>query len=197
MRGSPPATSNPQTAGARADRGAGCLFMAAGTLPAGPRSVTRRGLSLLTVFLAACGGGGKGLAIRPPVSSAQVPPPSTALPTTTPSAGSQTVTVTPDSGLTSGQLVTVTGSGFSTNEALVVTECAAKGASTGPGDCNLVGMATTASDATGHVQVDVVVTKGPFGANAIVCSAAQPCLVSVTQATLSPTEEADAFISFR
>jgi hypothetical protein len=159
--------------------------------------MTRRGLSLLILFLAACGGSGKGLAIRPPVSSSPAPAPTTsALPTTTPPAGSQTVTVTPDTGLTSGQRVTVTGSGFSSNAALVVTECAAKGAFTGPGDCNLGGMATTASDASGHVQVDLLVTKGPFGANAIVCSAAQPCLVSVTQATLSPTEEADAPISF-
>ena len=30
----------------------------------------------------------------------------------------------------------------------------------------------------------------------IVCSAAQPCLISVTQASLAPTEEADAPISF-
>ena len=172
--------------------------MATGTPPAGPRHVTRRGLALLILFLAACGGGGKGLAVRPPASSAPAPAPTTsALPTTTPPAGSQAVTVTPDTGLTSGQRITVTGSGFSSNEALVVTQCAAKGASTGPGDCNLGGMATTASDASGHVQVDLVVTKGPFGANAIVCSAAQPCLVSVTQATLSPTEEADAPISFR
>jgi hypothetical protein len=97
----------------------------------------------------------------------------------------------------SGQHVTVAGTGFSPNEALVVTECAAKGAATGPGDCNLDGMATTASDASGQVRIDLVVTKGPFGANAIVCGATQPCLVSVTQATPSPTQEADAPISFR
>jgi len=35
------------------------------------------------------------------------------------------------------------------------------------------------------------------GANNIVCCAGRACLISVTQATLSPTEEADAPISFR
>jgi len=155
------------------------------------------GLTLFVAVLVACGGG-KATIVRPPSSSAPAltTTTTTTAPPTTPPAGSQQVTVTPATGLSSGQHVTVSASGFSPNEALVVTECAAKGAATGPGDCNLSGMATTSSDSSGHVEVDFVVTKGPFGGNGIVCGPAQPCLVSVTQATPSPTQEADTPISF-
>src|SRR5215510_13337746 len=49
----------------------------------------------------------------------------------------QQVTVTPATGLKSTQTVAVQASGFSPGESLVVTECAAKGTATQPGDCNL------------------------------------------------------------
>jgi hypothetical protein len=49
---------------------------------------------------------------------------------------------------------------------------------------------------TVRVSVDLVVLRGPFGTNNIICGARQACLVSVTQASLSPTEEADAPITF-
>ena len=42
----------------------------------------------------------------------------------------------------------------------------------------------------------LTVVRGPFGANKIVCGPKQACLVSVTQASLTPTEEADAPITF-
>jgi len=92
--------------------------------------------------------------------------------------------------------VLVQASGFSPGEALVVTQCAAKGAATGPGDCNLTSMQSITADSSGRVSVEFTVSKGPFGANKIVCGPAQACLISVTQATLSPTQEADAPISF-
>ena len=87
-------------------------------------------------------------------------------------------------------------SGFSPGEALVVTQCAAKGTATGPGDCNLTSMQSITADAGGRVRVEFTVSKGPFGANNIICGPAQACLISVTQATPSPTQEADAPISF-
>ena len=87
-------------------------------------------------------------------------------------------------------------SGFSPGEALVVTQCAAKGTATGPGDCNLTSMQSVTADAGGRVRAEFTVSKGPFGANKVVCVAAQACLISVTQATPSPTQEADAPISF-
>jgi hypothetical protein len=92
--------------------------------------------------------------------------------------------------------VTVRGSGFTPGEALTVVQCAQKGDATGPGDCNLTAMLGVTADARGSVQAQVHVTKGPFGANKIVCSKTQACLISVTQASLSPTEEADRVISF-
>ena len=104
--------------------------------------------------------------------------------------------VIPATGLKSSQLVRVQASGFAAGESLVVTECASKGTATGPGGCNLNAMQGVTADASGRVQVDFTVTKGPFGANNIVCGPAQACLISVTQAAPSPTREADAPIKF-
>jgi heat shock protein HslJ len=104
--------------------------------------------------------------------------------------------VTPATGLTDRQQVQVDGAGFTPGEALTVLECAQKGDSTGPGDCNLTGMTPVTADGLGNVSLQLTVLRGPFGANKIVCSAKQPCLVSVTQASLKPTEEADAAITF-
>ena len=131
-------------------------------------------------------------------SSATTTAPATAGGTPSTAGGTkQQVTVTPATGLKSTQTVAVQASGFSPGESLVVTECAAKGTATQPGDCNLTGIKNVTADASGRVRVGFTVLKGPFGANKIVCGAAQACLISVTQATLSPTEEADAPISFR
>jgi hypothetical protein len=104
--------------------------------------------------------------------------------------------VSPSTGLKASQTVQVSASGFSPNESLVITECASKGNATTSGDCNVGGITATKSNANGQVQASMTVVKGPFGSNHIVCSASQACLVSVSQATLSPTQEADAPISF-
>lgn len=106
------------------------------------------------------------------------------------------MTVTPHSGLRDGQQVRVAAAGFSPDEPLQVIQCADKGNATGPGDCNLTGMLTVSSDASGRVDVRLKVLRGPFGTNRIVCSAHQHCLVSVTQASMQPSEEADAPITF-
>jgi hypothetical protein len=140
-------------------------------------------------------------AVAPSTSSAPTSaPPSTAPPaggpSTTAQQGQQTLTITPSSGLAASQSVRLAASGFSPNEPLVVTQCADKGNSTGPGDCNLAGMLMVTSDAGGHVSSDFHVVKGPFGGNNIVCGAQQRCLVSVSQAAASPTEEADAPVTF-
>ncbi len=87
-------------------------------------------------------------------------------------------------------------SGFSPGESLVVTECADKGTATGPGDCNLADMQGVTSDANGRVTVEVIVAKGPFGANNVVCGPAQACLISVTQPVPSPAQQATAPITF-
>lgn len=167
----------------------------------------RAPLALATLVLAggavvaACGGGSVSV-VRPGTSSTSAPPThassqavtSTSAPAT--HAAVQTLVVTPSTRLKSGQAVTVHGVGFTPGEPLQVIQCAAKQQSTGPGDCNLLGMLTTVADATGRVSVRLVVVRGPFGANRIVCDSRRPCLVSVTQASLAPSEEADAPISF-
>ena len=78
----------------------------------------------------------------------------------------------------------------------MATECADKGTATGPGDCNLAAMQSVTSDANGRVTVQLTVTKGPFGANNIVCGPTQACLISVTQPVPSPTQQATAPITF-
>ena len=80
--------------------------------------------------------------------------------------------------------------------AVLVVLAAGCGSSSAPGDCNLTAMQGVAADANGRVQAGFTVVKGPFGANNIVCGPSQACLISVTQATPSPSQEADAPITF-
>ncbi len=169
---------------------------------------SRRGAALgavlaTGVLVAACGSGSSNV-VRPPGKSTPATTPITSASTVTSSSNpsssapsrAPTVSVTPAHGLPDRQVVHVVGSGFSANESLAVVQCASKGQSTGPGDCNLAALLSTTTDAGGRVAVDLPVLRGPFGANNIVCSKKQQCLVSVTQASLSPTEEADAVIDF-
>ncbi len=162
--------------------------------------------TVLAVLAVGCGSSSPAPVVRsptttPPPATATAPATAPATATATPSAtassgNAQQVTVTPATGLRTGQKVLVQASGFAPGDSLVVTECAAKGTATGPGDCNLTGMQGVTADASGRVKVELTVSKGPFGANKIVCGPAQACLISVTQATPSPTREADAPIAF-
>jgi hypothetical protein len=151
--------------------------------------------------LAACGSSGKSSSATTSPPAATTAPSATSPSATSPSAtsaasGSQHLTVTPSTGLKSPATVQVKATGFSPNEALVVTQCANKGNSTGPGDCNLAGVQMVTANSAGQVQTQMSVIKGPFGANHIVCSSTQTCLVSVTPVSASPNQEADAPISF-
>lgn len=108
-----------------------------------------------------------------------------------------TLTVTPSTGLADGATVHVTAKGFTPNQkSLGINECADKGDATGAGDCNIRALKAVSSDAKGEISADYVVSKGPFGDNAIVCSAQQKCLISVSQLIQTPTEEADQGITF-
>lgn len=152
----------------------------------------------LALLAAGCGSSA-GPLTRSPTASAPVTTATTPAASPSPTVTGKAVqhaTVTPATGLKSGQKVLVQGSGFAQGEALVVTQCAVKGTATGPGDCNLNAMQSVTADANGRVSVEFTVSKGPFGSNNIVCGPAQACLISVTQATLTPTQEADAPISF-
>lgn len=130
------------------------------------------------MLLAACGSSSKS-------SSSTTTTPTTAASTSSSAAGpTQTLTITPNSGLTDGQTVQLKGTGFTkAGETLQALECADKGTQTGAGDCNLgaikvLGMA----DSTGTITGSYVVHKGPFGSNNIVCSATVKCLISVSTA---------------
>lgn len=147
------------------------------------------------VVASGCGGGTSNVVNPPsehPSTSGSVGP----SPSGSAAPREQHITVTPAKGLRDRQSVLVEGRGFSPGEALVVTQCAVKGKQTGAADCNLAGLTSVTADGNGRVQLHFTVVKGPFGSNNIVCGARQRCLVSVTQAALSPTEEADAEISF-
>ena len=162
------------------------------------------------VVLSGCGGGSSPSVVRsasltaspstgsPPAGSPS--PTSGTAPVSSPGSpggpGAQSVTISPSTGLRSGMTVHVSAAGFTPNQPLVINECADKGAATGPGDCNLSGLVATTADTSGRVSADYVVTSGPFGANNIVCSATQPCLLSVSQAVPSPSEEADVRLRF-
>lgn len=153
-------------------------------------------LGLLLAVLTACGSGSSDV-IRPPSGSAPSTRPDGAVSSTaTHLPVNPKVTVVPARELRDGQRVQVRASGFSANEALQMVECADKGQATGPGDCNLAAMIPATSDGGGRLTATLKVAKGPFGANGVVCSAKQRCLISVTQASLNPVEEADAPIRF-
>lgn len=108
----------------------------------------------------------------------------------------QTMTVSPSRGLKSGETVTVRAAGFSPNQSLVLTECANKGKATGPGDCDLNNLKSVKSNASGDVRATYSVTKGPFGGSKIKCDTPTACILSVTQATENPSQDATAVIAF-
>jgi hypothetical protein len=153
------------------------------------------GAAASVVLLTSCGGGSSTV-VRPPSTVATQS--TSATPTATTSGpAKQTLTVQPSTITSSAATVHLVAVGFSPGEALVVTECAVKGTKTTSADCNLAKLTSVTADANGRVELNFEVVKGPFGDNHIVCGARQACLVSVTQAALSPTEEADAVIHFR
>lgn len=160
-------------------------------------SSVRTGAVLLMLGLLAGCGGGSELVVRPPTSRLPSPTATAASPTATPSvAVNPKVAVAPATGLKDGQTVHVTATGFSPGEALVVLECADKGHQTSQGDCDLTNLVPVTTDGSGRVETDLSVHVGPFGANKVTCSATQPCLVSVSQASLNASQEADTRISF-
>jgi len=151
---------------------------------------------VIAAALGACSSGSSNVVRTPTAQAPSSSSPSSSASTTSAAAGKPAVKVTPATGLQDKQIVLVNASGFSPNEALQVIECADKGTKTGAGDCNLSGMLAVTSDATGNVRAQLRVLRGPFGGNKIVCGSTQHCLVSVTEASLAPTEEADRAIEF-
>lgn len=165
--------------------------------PAGRGSRAGTLVAAALVSLAAACSGSSDQVVRPPSSSAPTAS-STPTPAQTSAGPRQQVAVAhPATGLVEGQSITVTGRGFSPGKGLVVVECLDRGTATGSGDCNMSALVSAQADAKGDVTAQLKVSKGPFGNPPVLCSQAHPCLVSITEAALSPTEEADAPIAFR
>jgi hypothetical protein len=131
--------------------------------------------------LSACGSSSKPSGSTAPTTAAATTAAAASASASGPAPGTQTITVTPDKGLKEGQTVQVKAANFPPNESLGINECADKGASTGAGDCNIAKIVLVTADATGKVSGKIAVTKGPFGANNVTCSAKQKCLISVSQ----------------
>jgi hypothetical protein len=122
----------------------------------------------------------------------------TAAPTTTTTAkAGQQITLTPDTGLTNNESVSISGTGYPPGETLGITECADKGNQTTAGDCNLGAIAVTHASSTGTVSATYKVALGPFGQNQIVCTNPPGCLLSVSQAgSANPNAEATEDLHF-
>ncbi len=152
----------------------------------------RLALAAMLIAGGACSG-----ATSPKGTSATSRTTATSATATTSRNSSQAVTVTPARALREGQVVRVEARGYTPNEVgLGVVECGSKGGATGASDCDIAHLKVVNADASGVVTTDFPVTAGPFGGNAIVCSARLQCLVSVTQLNLTPAEAAAAPISF-
>jgi hypothetical protein len=105
------------------------------------------------------------------------------------------ITVTPATGLHSQQVVHVSAAGFKPGTLLVVTECADKGTATGPDDCDLAHEQLVHAAKNGSVESSYRVTPGVFAPNRIDCTAVD-CVISVSELSFDPSQQASAEISF-
>lgn len=138
---------------------------------------------------------GSQIVVRPPTSRL---PPASALPSPSKAVViNPRVVAKPAERLRDGQAVTVTATGFSPNQALLALECADKGNKTSQGDCNLSDLVSLSTDSSGTGTARVTVHTGAIGSNMDPCDRSHPCLISVSQATLDPSESATAIVTFR
>lgn len=137
---------------------------------------------------------------NPGTSTAPQPHPTTSATHRPPPQGPR-VTVTPHSGLSGTQTVTVEGWGFTPNTTLAVAECHDRGAQTNLSDCNINNVITYSpgkkvqSDANGHVgPLQIVVAKTFKSVN---CATVK-CLVAISEPRLdpNPADEGDQYINF-
>ena len=92
-----------------------------------------------------------------------------------------------DSGLTDGQVITVTWSGFLPGKVISILQCSGDG-SGGAVACNISGGKILQPDPEGMGSLDLVIRTGPVGNG--VCDSANPCFVQVNDANM-PDEEAN------
>jgi hypothetical protein len=104
-------------------------------------------------------------------------------------AAAPSVTVSPSSNVANNSTVTVKGTGFSPNTALVVLEC--KTNPTGAADCDTGNIANATSDAQGAISATLKVKTGVGGG----CAAGGGCVVSVANPA-KQTETASGAFTF-
>lgn len=111
------------------------------------------------------------------------------------SAATPKVTVSPSTNLKNGQVVTVTGTGFTPNWRVYVAQCGPVNSGTSA-NCK-PGAAVAQADAKGKVSLKFKVIIGKVGVfNDIPCDATHKCRVSVSNFGFGKTDAASAFITF-
>ncbi len=116
-------------------------------------------------------------------------------------AATPTVTVTPDTGLTNGQTVTLTVAGFPKKQALVAIQCAPGVNPGGQNFCDIGGVQFVTTDASGagtFPPFTVHAGPGPIGVNpGSICSVtSQNCEVIVSEPSPTSTISASALLHF-
>lgn len=151
-------------------------------------------LAVAALALAACGKDKKSSSNESTTTAAQETTTTAEATTTTAAGPTRTMAVSKTTGLVDGDVVQVTGEGFTPGKTLGVTECADKGTDTTGDDCNLGAIGPTAKPVGPdgkYGPVDVKVSKGPFGANQIMCGQPDPCLLSLGELAEGDVERAD------
>ena len=109
--------------------------------------------------------------------------------------GEQTLTVTPDTGLTGGEVVSIEASGYTPGIALGINQCADENdpdngvEATGAADCDLGGIVSVEADADGNVSAEFTINAGPFGEAMHVCDATHDNVISVGELVPDPDAE--------
>jgi hypothetical protein len=108
------------------------------------------------------------------------------IPTVPRTEGVRSANATPTTGLTDGQLVTVSWKGFNRNGTINVVQCSGDGKTGGAAACDLNDAYILRPDPTGEgsAQIDMVV--GPVGTG--VCDATHPCMIVVNDSALTAEE---------
>lgn len=115
---------------------------------------------------------------------------------------SAAITVVPSTGLYNKETVTIHGTHFKTGTSVIIVECVDYGSQTQQTNCTygpylFPPAFRPAADGTFSRKFVVYSSFSGIGGGHNTCSSATPCIISVTEPSNNPTEEADAHIYFR
>jgi hypothetical protein len=115
----------------------------------------------------------------------------------TASAAGPTITVTPNTALTNGQAVSVSGTGFQNNETLYALECINLGTATNQTDCDTSTVAIAMTSGTGTFTTSVTLVTGTISATASpsTCGTSATDLTNCAIVVSTNPPSADAAIS--